>query len=75
MTLPAHLTPEIWLQQLFTSKDALAGGVIKRQICDVDRLVGRDMFFAQARLRGCRVWENGRHFIVVCNHDPITRHV
>jgi len=42
--LPQHLTPDIWLQQVFTSTEARKGGVVKRKIRDVERLVGRRAF-------------------------------
>ncbi|MFP7672648.1 hypothetical protein ACG74X_04730 [Marivita sp. S0852] len=44
--LPDHLTPERWLDQMLTSAEARKGGVVKRQIRDVERLVGYDMFIA-----------------------------
>ncbi|MCF6445628.1 N-(5'-phosphoribosyl)anthranilate isomerase [Nereida sp. MMG025] len=73
MTLPAHLTPEIWLADFFNSKEALSGGVIKRQIRDVERLVGRAHFLDQARRRGYQVVESGRHFVVFCHQHDLKR--
>ncbi len=71
--LPEHLTPDMWLAQVFGSQEARRGGVIKRQISDVERLVGRDRFLEEAAQRGCQVLQNGRHFIVFCNLHPIHR--
>ena len=53
--LPEHLTPEIWLEQLLSSGEARKGGVVKRQIRDVERLVGRDAFLAEAEERGATI--------------------
>ena len=72
-SLPDHLTPEIWLAQVFGSCEARRGGVVKRQVRDVERLVGRAGFLAEAERRGYQVVENGRHFVVFCNGLPIRR--
>ncbi|MFO7772325.1 MAG: N-(5'-phosphoribosyl)anthranilate isomerase [Roseovarius gahaiensis] len=71
--LPEYLTPELWLDQLFSSQEARRGGVVKRQIRDVERLVGRAAFAAAVRDRGFQAVENGRHFVVFCNSAPIRR--
>ena len=71
--LPPHLTPELWLWQVFSSQEARRGGVIKRQIRDVERLVGRDAFLAEVDRRGFQAVQNGRHFVVFCNREPIRR--
>lgn len=69
--LPEYLSPEIWMAQIFSSAEARRGGVVKRQIRDVERLVGRDGFLNEVHRRGFQVVENGRHFVIFCNHDPI----
>jgi len=71
--LPDHLTPEIWLHQVFSSGPATKGGIVKRQIRDVERLVGRDAFLREVDRRGFQALENGRHFVVFCNLLPIRR--
>jgi|GEM_PF-453157 len=71
--LPEHLTPERWLAQLLSSGEARKGGVVKRQIRDVERIVGREAFVDEIERRGFQVLENGRHFIVFCNDAPIRR--
>lgn len=69
--LPDHLTSDLWLEQLFSSGEALRGGVVKRQVRDVERLVGRRAFVAELSRRGFQAVENGRHFVIFCNRDPI----
>lgn len=71
--LPPHLTAENWLCQVFASNEARRGGVVKRQIRDVERLVGRDAFLAAVRRHGYQAVENGRHFVIFCNPHPIRR--
>ena len=71
--LPEHLTPEAWLTQLFSSTEARKGGVVKRQIRDVERLVGRQAFVREVARRGFQAVENGRHFVIFCNGAPIRR--
>lgn len=71
--LPSQIKPEIWMNQVFSSRDAIRGGVFKRQVRDVERIVGRDAFLAEVERRGWQALENGRHFIVCCNAQPIRR--
>ncbi|MCB1365041.1 MAG: N-(5'-phosphoribosyl)anthranilate isomerase [Rhodobacteraceae bacterium] len=71
--LPAHLSPERWMAQIFASREALSGGVVKRRIRDVERLVGRAAFTREVERRGFQAVENGRHFVVFCNPLPIRR--
>ncbi|MFW8633733.1 N-(5'-phosphoribosyl)anthranilate isomerase [Cribrihabitans pelagius] len=71
--LPQHLTPEVWLAQVFSSGEAQRGGVVKRKIRDVERLAGRAAFLQEAARRGFQVVENHRHFVVFCNGCPIRR--
>jgi len=72
-TLPDHLLPEHWLYQVFASGEARRGGVVKRQIRDVERLVGRAAFVSELERRGYQAVENGRHFVIFCNAHPIRR--
>ncbi len=71
--LPDHLNAEIWMTQIFTSAEAQRGGVVKRQIRDVERLVGREAFAREISRRGFQAVENGRHFVVFCNALPLRR--
>jgi hypothetical protein len=71
--LPDHLTPEIWLSQVFSSAEAQRGGIVKRKVRDVERLVGREAFASALAARGFQAVENNRHFVVFCNALPIRR--
>ncbi len=69
--LPLPITSQEWMQQMFATKTALDGGVIRRKVSDVERLVGRDAFLAAMKKRGYRVVENAGHFVVFCNSDDV----
>ena len=69
--LPATITPDRWIVQLFSARAAAEGGIVRRRIRDVDRLIGRDRFLAEVRRRGCRVARNADQYIVFCNRDPV----
>ena len=71
--LPDYLTPELWIEQVFSSGEAARGGIVKRQVRDVERLAGVDLFLTEAEKRGYQVLRNRRHYIVFCNGDPIRR--
>ncbi len=68
-------TPQEWLRQMFSSKTAIDGGVVRRKVQDVERLVGRDAFLTLMRQRGFRVVENAGHFVVFCNAEPFNLRV
>jgi hypothetical protein len=65
------ITSQEWLRQMFSSRTALDGGVIRRKVHDVERLVGREAFLCAMKKRGFRVVENAGHFVVFCNSDDV----
>lgn len=71
--LPEHLTPERWAYQLFSSREAMKGGVVKRKVRDVERLLGRSAFLYEVERRGFQAVENGENFVVFCNKRAIRR--
>ncbi|RVT84148.1 N-(5'-phosphoribosyl)anthranilate isomerase [Rhodobacteraceae bacterium CCMM004] len=74
MPLPAPLwDPDVYLMDLFGSKAARSGGVIRRQRRDIERIVGVDRFAAELRRRGFSSVENGGQIVVFCNREPIRR--
>lgn len=70
---PAFLSPDAFLLELFSSRQAREGGVIRRKVRDVERYVGREPFLEEMRRRGFTVLENAGQFIVICNREPIRR--
>lgn len=69
--VPARITPDQWLRQLFSAKAAIDGGVIRRQVCDVERILGRNSFEAEVRRRGYRMVENAGQYVIFCNREPV----
>ena len=66
-------SPQGWFAHLFSSAAARDGAVIRRQVRDVERYVGREAFLAEMRRRGFPVLENAGQFIIICNREPIRR--
>lgn len=71
MTLSAHLTPDLWIEQLFSSRAAAKGGVVRRKQRDIERLVGLTRFKHEITRRGYTALTNAGDIIVFCNQDPI----
>ena len=67
------LSPEGWLLDLFGSKAARSGAVIRRARRDVERYVGIDRFIAEMDRRGWLAVENGSQIVIFCNQLPIRR--
>ena len=59
--------------ELFASRAAMTGEVIRRKAADVDRYIGRPAFLREMERRGLRVLENAGQFIIICNAAPIRR--
>ncbi|MEL7100679.1 MAG: N-(5'-phosphoribosyl)anthranilate isomerase [Pseudomonadota bacterium] len=68
---PDYLRPQDWLDQIFSSKSAMSGGVVRRKVRDVEDLVGRSLFRDELRKRGYRAVENNGTFVIFCNRAPI----
>ena len=69
----APVEPMVFFEQLFGSKSACQGAVIRRKVRDVERLAGRDEFVAELRRRGYPAIENAGQFVIFCNREPIRR--
>ena len=61
------------MDQFLGSQEAQRGGVIKRKVRDVERLVGHDAFVAEVERRGFQAVRNNLHYVVFCNQLPIRR--
>ncbi len=66
-------SPQQFFSEIFGSKAARDGEVIRRNVRDVERYIGRDVFLAEMRRRGYPVVENAGQFVVFCNNEPICR--
>lgn len=63
--------PEIWIAQVFSAKAVQRGGVVRRKLRDIDRIVGRDRFLWEVRRRGFHALENNGNLVIFCNRAPI----
>ncbi len=68
---PLPISPQLWLRQLFAARAAVEGGVVRRSVQDVERIVGRARFEAELRRRGYRAVENAGQFVIFCNREPL----
>lgn len=72
MTETIHfLTPEQWLETVFSAQAVNKGGVIRRSLRDVERLCGRDRFLKELRRRGFLAVLNAGQVVIFCNREPI----
>ena len=65
------LSPEIWLNDLFSSKAVNTGGVIRRKARDIERFAGMEHFMAEIERRGYQVAENAGKIVIFCNRSPV----
>ncbi|QFT60130.1 hypothetical protein FIU94_14970 [Sulfitobacter sp. THAF37] len=71
--LSGPLSAETWLRDVFSAKQVLTGGIIRRKTRDIERYVGREAFETEVRRRGYQAIENAGHIIVFCNQERIRR--
>lgn len=57
-----------WQRQIFSSKLAKNGGVVRRAKRDVHREIGHDQLKAFVNRQGFHLLECGEHYIIIC-HD------
>ena len=62
---------DVWLLQLFSAKSARQGGIVRRSVRDVERIVGRDQFQAELRRRGFHAVVNSGQYVIFCNNAPV----
>jgi hypothetical protein len=65
------LPPDVWLLQLFSAKNAREGGIVCRQVRDVDLVIGRGNFEHELRRRGYHAVENAGQYVIFCNKDAV----
>ena len=65
------LPPEVWLLQLFSAKTAREGGIVRRQIRDVERIIGRANFEFELQRRGYHAVENAGQYVIFCNNESV----
>jgi hypothetical protein len=73
MSSTPPLSPQQFFSELLASRAARDGAVIRRQVRDVERYIGREVFVAEMQRRGFPVVENAGQFVIFCNREPIRR--
>ena len=68
---PTPLSPQGWLDDLFASKAARQGQVIRRKARDMERYAGWTLFRAEIERRGYRAVENSGQIVIFCNRAPV----
>jgi len=68
---PEPFPPEIYIRHMFSSKAAKDGGVIRRKVRDIERILGRSLFEHEIKRRGYHAIENGGQFIIFCNNQAV----
>ena len=69
---PQRLLGQDWLDQIFTTKSAQTGGLVRRKIVDVNREISQEALELEVRRRGYHMLRCGGHFVILCKSDPIT---
>ena len=69
----AHLSisPQEWLRREFDTRAVTDGGTIRRKVADIERIVGCETLMSLMREPGFRAVENGGHFVIFRNADPV----
>jgi len=68
---PPALDPDQWIIHVFSSQAAAKGGVVRRSVRDVERILGWDRFRSELRRRGFRAVLNGGQVVIFCNAEPV----
>jgi len=66
-------TPESFFRSLFDSKAVQQSAAIRRNVRDVERIVGRPAFLAELHRRGFSAVENASQIVIFFNREPICR--
>ncbi|MFG6583843.1 N-(5'-phosphoribosyl)anthranilate isomerase [Sulfitobacter sp. 1A12779] len=73
MAVGSPLSPAVWLDDIFASKAAIRGQVIRRNARDIEKFVGRKTIENELKRRGFQAVENAGQVIIFCNREPIRR--
>jgi hypothetical protein len=71
MDMLRQTNPHFWLNQIFSAKAVLSGGVIRRNRRWVETEIGYDLFEQTVRARGYHLIEAGQQLVIICHSGPI----
>ncbi len=60
-----------YMADVFGAKAVRDGKIIRRNLRDIDRYVGRDAFVSELNRRGFRAVENAGQMVIFCNREPV----
>lgn len=63
--------PDPWIDQIFSTKSARRGAVVRRSMNWVEREVGHVRFQEEVRRRGYHLIRTANQYIVICHNGPI----
>lgn len=63
--------PDPWIDQIFSTKSARRGAVVRRSMNWVEREVGHARFQEEVRRRGFHLIRTANQYIVICHNGPI----
>lgn len=69
---PITRASQMWLDQLFSSRAAQTGGVVRRKARDVDRMVGQALLEQEVRSRSFHMVRIGDQYVILCNRGAMT---
>ncbi|MGY9046389.1 MAG: aspartate aminotransferase [Rhodobacterales bacterium] len=70
-TRHTFIAPDIWVRQIFSAKAARDGGIVRRSLRDIDRMIGRDAFERELQRRGYSAVFNAGQVVIFCNNEPV----
>ncbi|WP_223423448.1 N-(5'-phosphoribosyl)anthranilate isomerase [Tateyamaria pelophila] len=68
---PSNPPVHPWIQQLFGTKAARKGAVVRRSTAWVYREVGRDIFEAEVKRRGYHLLQTADQYVIICHNGPV----
>ena len=72
MQQPHRFTsPDVWINQIFSARAAVTGGVIRRNVDWVEREIGLERFHHEVRKRGFHLMRAGRQYVILCASEPV----
>lgn len=66
-----HLSAQAYMADVFGAKAARDGKIIRRNLRDIERYVGRETFVLELHRRGFRAVENAGQMVIFCNREPV----
>ena len=61
-----------WTRQIFDTRAAQTGGIVRRSVRSVEQEIGRDRLIAECRGRGFHLVECGGQFVIICNPGQVS---